>query len=215
MKPFRRRLEPGIVAFACGFALVDFAYCSGITILSPTNGQEVKNLSVDVAFRLGSAFGSSKPDVRFLVDGEEVPTKRGMKVVGDAAAPQQETVTIPAKNCEITVVAMTPDGTEQRASVSVKYAGLAQAVGTRLYVLAVGISDYTDDSLDLKLAAKDAEDFAQLMAKQKGNLYADVQVRSLLNTAATRSEIMEGLHWLSTSATQHDRAMLFMAGHGD
>ncbi len=215
MSPFRCRLRSVVVAFACGFAVVNSAYCSGITILSPRNGQEVKNLSVDVAFRLGSAFGVSKPDVRFLVDGEEVPTKRGMKVVGDAAAPQQETVTIPAKNCEITVVAMTPDGIEQRASVSVKYAGQAKAGGTRLYVLAVGISDYTDDSLDLKLAAKDAEDFAQLMAKQKGNLYADVQVRSLLNTAATRSEIMEGLHWLSTSATQHDRAMLFMAGHGD
>ena len=211
----RRRFKSGILAFAIGCALVESAYCSGITILSPRVGQEVKSLSVDVAFRLGSVFASSKPDVRFLVDGEEVPTKRGMKVVGDAAAPQQETVTIPAKNCEISVVAVAPDGTEQRASVSVKYAGHAQANSTRLYVLAVGVSDYRDDSLDLKLAAKDAEDFAEAMLRQKGNLYSDVQARVLANGDATRDKIMEGLYWLSTSATQHDRAMLFMAGHGD
>lgn len=204
-----------LLVLSFGFSGTDFARSSGITILSPRNGEEVKSLSVDVAFRLGSEFGGVKPDVRFLVDGEEVPTKRGMKVVGDAAAPQQETVTIPAKNCEVTVVAVTSDGTEQRASVSVKYVGKAQANSTKLYVLAVGVADYRDDSLDLKLAAKDAEDFAQAMLRQKGNLYADVQVRVLLNADATREKIMEGLYWLSTSVTQHDRAMLFMAGHGD
>lgn len=204
-----------LLVLSFGFSVTDFARSSGITILSPRNGEEVKSLSVDVAFRLGSDFGGVKPDVRFLVDGEEVPTKRGMKVVGDAAAPQQETVTIPAKNCEVTVVAVTSDGTEQRASVSVKYVGKAQANSTKLYVLAVGVADYRDDSLDLKLAAKDAEDFAQAMLRQKGNLYSDVQVRVLVNENATREMIMDGLHWLSTSVTQHDRAMLFMAGHGD
>ena len=204
-----------LLVLSFGFSGTDFARSSGITILSPRNGEEVKSLSVDVAFRLGSDICGVKPDVRFLVDGEEVPTKRGMKVVGDAAAPQQETVTIPAKNCEVTVVAVTSDGTEQRASVSVKYVGKAQANSTKLYVLAVGVADYRDDSLDLKLAAKDAEDFAQAMLRQKGNLYSDVQVRVLLNNDATREKIMEGLYWLSTSVTQHDRAMLFMAGHGD
>jgi hypothetical protein len=215
VSPIRCRFKSGILAFACGFALSDSAYCAGITILSPRNGQEVKSLSVDVAFRLGSVFATSKPDVRFLVDGEEVPTKRGMKVVGDAAAPQQETVTIPAKNCEISLVAVAPDGTEQRASVSVKYAGRAQANSTKLYVLAVGVSDYRNDSLDLKLAAKDAEDFADAISRQKGNLYSDVVVTKLTNSEATREKIMDGLDWLSTSVTQHDRAMLFMAGHGD
>jgi len=204
-----------LLVLGFGFAGTSSAFSSGITILSPRNGEEVKSLSVDVAFRLGSVFGGTNPDVRFLVDGEEVPTKRGMKVVGDTAAPQQETVTIPTKNCEITVLAVAPDGAEQRASVSVKYAGKVQANSTRLYVLAVGVADYRNDSLDLKLAAKDAEDFAQAMQRQKGNLYSDVQVRVLVNENATRENIMDGLYWLSTSVTQHDRAMLFMAGHGD
>ena len=96
-----------LLVLSFGFLGTDFARSSGITILSPRNGEEVKSLSVDVAFRLGSDICGVKPDVRFLVDGEEVPTKRGMKVVGGAAAPQQETVTIPAKNCEVTVVAVT------------------------------------------------------------------------------------------------------------
>ncbi len=203
------------VAGALALFGVITARAAEITILSPTDGQEVTSLSVGIAFRLGAAFGSEKPEMRFQVDGQDVPTKRGMKVVGDASAAQQETIAIPAKDCRITVLGVAPDGTQHQSSVSVKYTGQAKAAGTRLYVLAVGISDYSDDAMDLKLAAKDADDFAQLMAKQKGNLYSDVQVRSLLNSGATRSEIMEGLHWLSTAVTQHDRAMLFMAGHGD
>lgn len=175
----------------------------------------MKSLSVDVAFRLGPEFRGATPDVRFQVDGEAAPTKRGMKVVGDSAAPQQETITIPAKNCQISVSAVAPDGSEQRASVSVKYAGQAQANSSRLYVLSVGISDYANDRLDLKLPSKDAVDFAEAMMRQKGNLYSDVQVTTLINEGATREKIMDGLFWLSSSATQHDRAMLFMAGHGD
>ena len=210
-----RHIEKCFLACALSVADVDSAYSSGITILSPRDGQEITSLSVDVAFRLGPVFRGAKPDVRFQIDDQEVPTSRGMKVVGDAAAPQQETVTIPAKSCQITVLAVAPDGTEQRASVSVKYTGQAQVNASRLYVLSVGISDYLNDSLDLKLASKDALDFADAMMRQKGNLYSDVQIRTLTNADATRDKIMEGLYWLSSSVTQHDRAMLFMAGHGD
>ncbi|MEY3480295.1 MAG: hypothetical protein RIQ71_1070 [Verrucomicrobiota bacterium] len=193
------------------------ATCLGseISIISPRDGQEVKGLTVDLAFRLGPAFGSTQPEVRFQVNGEDVPTKRGMKVVGDSSTPQQESISIPGKNCEIVILAKAQDGTEHKASVRVVYNGKAQEASSRLYVLAVGISDYIDERLKLKLAAKDAEDFAEAILRQRGNLYSDVIVSKLTNREATREKIMDGLNWLAQSATQHDRAMLFMAGHGD
>jgi hypothetical protein len=191
------------------------ANCSGITIISPQAGEEVESLTVAVAFRLGAVFGNTEPELSFEVDGKAAPMRRGMKVVSEGPALQEATVVIPPKSCEISLSAVAPDGSKHRASVSIKYNNQSENASTRLYILAVGISDYANDDLDLKLAAKDAQDFAAAMLLQKGNLYSEVEVRKLLNADATRAAIMEGLHWLSTSATQHDRAILFMAGHGE
>jgi hypothetical protein len=191
------------------------AHCSEITILTPQPGEEVDSLTVPVAFRLGAVFANTEPELTIEVDGKPAPTRRGMKVVSEGPALQEVTVVIPPKSCEISLSALAPDGSKHRATVSIKYNDKGENESKRLYILAVGISDYANNDLDLKLAAKDAQDFVEAMLLQRGNLYSDVEVRKLLNTEATREAIMEGLHWLSTSVTQHDRAILFMAGHGE
>ena len=47
----------------------------------------------------------------------------------------------------------------------------------KLYVLAVGISQYQDAELRLGLAAKDALDFSSIWTEQKGQLYSGVETR--------------------------------------
>lgn len=84
----------------------------------------------------------------------------------------------------------------------------------RLYVLAIGISDYERREYQLGLAAKDATDFAQAMRKQGGKLYRDVQARTLVNQEATRLAIIANLKWLSDTVGPGDIGMLFLAGHG-
>ena len=59
----------------------------------------------------------------------------------------------------------------------------------KLYVLAVGISQYKDQTLRLDFPAKDAKDFATAMLAQKGRLYADVQVKTLTDAQATKGDI--------------------------
>ncbi|MBL8483042.1 MAG: caspase family protein, partial [Rhodocyclaceae bacterium] len=87
------------------------------------------------------------------------------------------------------------------------------APGT-LYVLAVGVSEYAKPDYRLKLAAKDARDFAAALQKQKGGLYKDVQVRLLSDRLATKEAIVEGLEWLEKQVGQKDMGVLFLAGHG-
>lgn len=85
---------------------------------------------------------------------------------------------------------------------------------TRLYVLAIGISDYKRPEYKLGLAAKDARDFAEAMRQQSGKLYREVLTRTLVNKDATRLAIIANLKWLSDTVGPGDLGMLFIAGHG-
>ena len=84
----------------------------------------------------------------------------------------------------------------------------------RLFVLAIGISEYLNPEYRLGLAAKDARDFAQAMARQTGRLYNDVSVRALTDGEATRAAVLENLQWLSANVGPRDVGVMFFAGHG-
>lgn len=84
----------------------------------------------------------------------------------------------------------------------------------KLYILAIGVSNYRDKDLKLGFAAKDAEDFAGIMSRQRGELYRDIVVRSLIDEKATKDEILDGLDWITKETTSKDVAMVFLAGHG-
>ncbi len=91
---------------------------------------------------------------------------------------------------------------------------LATVRGGRLFVLTVGVSDYQRPQYNLKLAAKDAADFAQLIQRQQGKLYREVIVRPLLNADATRANMLSSLAWLARAGGRGDTYMVFLAGHG-
>ncbi len=88
----------------------------------------------------------------------------------------------------------------------------AFVIKLRLYVLAIGVSDYEDDVLDLQFAAKDASDFADALKGQGELLYREVLVKLL--TDASSDDLLDGLDWLRNEVTSKDVAMLFLAGHG-
>ncbi|RUA17181.1 MAG: hypothetical protein DSY55_02560 [Clostridia bacterium] len=82
----------------------------------------------------------------------------------------------------------------------------------KLYLLAVGASNYRNTDLSLSYPSKDARDFAKVMAAQKGMLYRDVAIKLL--TDPTRDTILSGLEWLERETTSRDMVMAFLAGHG-
>jgi len=84
----------------------------------------------------------------------------------------------------------------------------------KLYVLAIGISNYADPKLRLGFSAKDAQDFAAAWEQQRGLLYSDVSVKLLTDDKATKDEVLDGLDWIRKETTAKDVAVVLFAGHG-
>ena len=88
-------------------------------------------------------------------------------------------------------------------------------IAPKLYVLAIGVGRFTSKDIPkLELTGKDVRDFVAELKKQQGKLYRAVETRVLVDQAATRDAIVDGLDWLQRQVTQHDVGMLFVSGHG-
>jgi WD40 repeat protein len=84
----------------------------------------------------------------------------------------------------------------------------------RLYVLAVGVSDYRDHSLKLKYAAKDADSMAAELRQRGQGLFESVEVKPLLEDQATLANLGKAFEDLAGQARAEDVFVLYLAGHG-
>ena len=127
-------------------------------------------------------------------------------------------IPIPSRDCEVSVIAENHHAASEPATVRLRWRGAVPKdepqIKPRLYVLAVGVSQYQKPDMRLGLAAKDALDFAGAWTDQKGRLYSGVEVRVLTDAQATRANILDGMQWLETQVKSTDVAILFFAGHG-
>ena len=85
---------------------------------------------------------------------------------------------------------------------------------SNMFVLAIGISRYKDERLQLDYAAADAEALSAELQSRSGTFFKQVQMRRLVDQAASKDDILRGLDWLRSSATQHDLAVITVACHG-
>ncbi len=145
-------------------------------------------------------------------------------VAGSTAA--VATMPLPAAGSLVQVLAQDENGVSEPSGFLVgpdldkgeTGSGLAAAPAPpqqpRLFILAIGISNYQLPQYKLGFAAKDARDFADAMIRQKGRLYRDVQARTLANDQASLPSILASLKWLTDTVEAGDLGMLFLAGHG-
>ena len=82
------------------------------------------------------------------------------------------------------------------------------------WALVVGVSKFKNPSLNLRFAAKDAEDFRDYLIN-KGHFAAD-HVKLLTNEQATEKEIVSELggKWLPHVAAPDDLVVIFLSSHG-
>jgi WD40 repeat protein len=185
-----------------------------VRIVSPSDGAEVSSTDVTLQYGVRSAAGDPVSGVRVLLDGRPLPTARRIVRIGELPAGSVN-VTIPERDCEISVIAENRNGASEAATVRLRWRGSGQfVIQPKLYILAIGISAYPNP-WTLHMAARDAGGFVNSMKLQKGRLYRDVEVKLLTDRDATRDGILDGLEWISRSTTQHDVAMVFLSGHGD
>lgn len=83
-----------------------------------------------------------------------------------------------------------------------------------LHALVVGVSTYSNPKIpSLKLAAKDATDFAKFLTSQK-DLFKNVHIKLLVNEQAIRGEIEKFLLYDVRNAGRNDSVILYFSGHG-
>gem|GEM_PF-2189815 len=82
-----------------------------------------------------------------------------------------------------------------------------------LYYVGFGVSEYSDKSLSLRYADKDAADLADAMKKVCAGHYGAVHTRVFTNSEATVVSVGVAREFLD-KATVDDTLILFIAGHG-
>lgn len=202
-----------------------------VTIISPKDEVEVKTVEITLKFTVRSPSGEPVTGIKILIDGRPFSPQRGTPLPGQEKDAREMKVIIPEKDSEVSVIAENRYAVSEPATVRLKWRGesgllmsktvdgaLRQSVEfvikPKLYILAIGVSEYEDKGLKLGFASKDAKDFTDTMLKQKGGLYRDVVAKLLTDNKATRDEILDGLDWITKETTSKDVAMVFLAGHG-
>jgi hypothetical protein len=187
------------------------------TILSPGAGGHFSGAEVTVEYSLRSPSGLPIDGVDALVDGRTVKLQALAASAAGDSAKRSVTIPVPPKNVEIGLLAHAGDVIGEVAKVALVYDGAqpADVLKPKLYILAIGVSDYVDDGLRLEFAAKDARDFAAVLQAQGGGLYAEAPVAKVLtDREVTRDAVIDGLEWLEKQATSRDVAIVYLAGHG-
>ena len=193
-----------------------------IEIISPSDGAEISNANVKVRYKVRTPSGEPVTAIKVLVDGRPVASERGLGLQADGqeGVIRERGITLGENNSEVSVIAENKYTTSVPATVHVRVRGLSVAnanefvIKPKLYILAIGISQYANPAYKLGYPAKDAQDFADAMMKQKGVLYRDVVVKVLINSHATKDDVEDGLDWIRKETTSKDVAMVFFAGHG-
>ncbi len=88
------------------------------------------------------------------------------------------------------------------------------AIRPKLYVLAVGVSDYEDDRLRLQYAAKDARDFAAAAKAMGHGPYRECRCAPSRTRTPAAPGSSRRLKWLSSLGHPARCGHAFLAGHG-
>jgi len=82
------------------------------------------------------------------------------------------------------------------------------------YVLAVGINEYRNASLNLNYAVADAKGFANTIQEKGKGLYKNIEVHTIFNKDATKANILSKLEELTLKVQPEDVFYFYYAGHG-
>ncbi|MCW3052422.1 MAG: repeat, subgroup, partial [Chthonomonadales bacterium] len=190
-----------------------------VAIKSPDNNTEVSEANLKLQIAVRTPGDAPVTALRALIDGRPTGNARRIQeVAGKESADTMQTldVTLPARDCEISVIAENKNGISAPATIKMHWKGKAEddLSKPKLYILSVGVSKYKNPAYTLDFAAKDATDFNEALKKQGGKLYRSVETRLLTDDQASKEGLLDGLEWIQKQTTSRDVAMIFLSGHG-
>ena len=150
---------------------------------------------------------------RLNLYAEDVPVfgARGVPLSGEAAE-KEVSVDLGAGVNHLAVSVLDARGVESpRVLFEVERTGPPPP--RKLFVAAIGVSDYGRPEANLGYAAKDARDFASRLAALAVTRFAEVKSRVLTDKGVTREAVL-GLREQLLAGGVDDEVILFVAGHG-
>ena len=144
---------------------------------------------------------------------DSIPTASKSK--GDLFEDCKEIDAVPGDN-EISITAFNGSNTVQGYMKTINFNSTAKSEESHLYILAVGIDQYKDNTVNLKYAVKDAKDLEEKLKTQSATLYKpqNIHYSLLTDREATKTNINGRINELSRIIKPQDSFILFVAGHG-
>jgi WD40 repeat protein len=137
------------------------------------------------------------------------------KSKGDLFEDCKEIDAIAGEN-EVSISAFNGSNTVQSYMKTINFSSGVKSEDPHLYILSIGIDQYTDNNVNLKYAVKDAKDLEERIKIQSATLYKPQNIHYSLVTdrEATKTNIVNKVNELSNTIKPQDSFILFVAGHG-
>jgi WD40 repeat protein len=196
-----------------------------VYMMNPGVNVQVSSDRLEVTAKAYAGTGEPITEIYFLVNGRRVDERWWQNVgrprLQNDGRLAEITAVVPLVQAlnRISVVVKNRLATSEPETIEARRLGGAGGVEKilrpNLYVLSIGISHYDSGGglPALRFADADARSVSDVLTKQAGKLYGRVQARTLTEAQASRSNVLEGLRWLKSNATQSDVAVIFLAGH--
>jgi len=179
-----------------------------VTIESPVSGAVTNMPTVNVVLNVTDT-GGGVGDIRLYRQERLVGCAHNSAVIG---AGKSKTFTFPARLIAgenvFRATAFSRDNIEAWGE-SARIGGSVTAKKPNLYIVAVGIDKYIIPSYSLKYSRPDVMGILKYFAGRSGGLFERVYQRSLLDTEATRTNIISSL---KISVGTEDAAVIYLSG---
>jgi hypothetical protein len=163
--------------------------------------------------------GGGRGRVVYRIDGAEIEGRATIDIRGTAADTNSRSIPIAGGEHTLTVAAYDAKGRIEGPPKTIRLTRTLPepGSGSNLYVIAAGISHYSDNSLSagVRFAAADADLVAARFKEQEGKgLYRRVNAVALRDSKATLRSIEAEVAQAAKSVQPGDTFILYLAGHG-
>ncbi len=203
-------------------ALIDRGNAPDIKLLSPSQLYRAGTNALTARIALADK-GGGVGRVQWIVNGTTIALdERDVGSLETPVAGVMRTVELtrelPLEPGENVLQVVAYNAANQIASesetVSVFWEGATADGRPDLHILAAGVNDYLDHSLQLNYAVPDARSIAAAFEQSGSELFGDVHVTTLFDEAVTQEGLERTFERLSSDVKPADIFVFFLAGHG-
>lgn len=196
-----------------------------VSIITPARNASIRDSLVSIRSRVRVPREVEVREARVFIDGKAHPeplvsTQAGLNGEQREVWFEEDfDLGVGSHVCKIDIETSVATRASSEVRFEVESSGqnrIRPVTDSRLFVLAIGISDYQLDDLELEYCHQDAAAFAELWKRIGEKAFSNVEVKLLTDRDATVRSIKEdGLNWLlDRELDSDDTVILFFAGHG-